>query len=59
MGFPTGHSHKSVLQRETFPAFRQEVHTLSLFEVPATFARTRWMFGSQRRFVFFFDQGTL
>jgi hypothetical protein len=24
-----------------------------------TVARTRWMFGLQRRLVFFFDQGTL
>jgi hypothetical protein len=43
----------------TLPAFRQEVHTLSRFGVPATIARTRWMFGFQRRFVFFFDHGTL
>ena len=36
-----------------------DVQTLSRFGLPATMARTRWMFGSQRRLVFFFDQGTL
>ena len=46
-------------QRVTFPALMQEVHTFSRFGVPATTARTRWMFGFQRRLVFFFDQGTL
>jgi len=35
----------------TFPALRQEVHTLRRLGVPATTARTRWMFGFQRRFV--------
>lgn len=43
----------------TLPAFRQEVHTFRRFGAPATTARTRWMFGFQRRLVFFFDQGTL
>jgi hypothetical protein len=37
----------------------QEVHTLSRLGLPDTIARTRWMFGFQRRLVFFFDQGTL
>ena len=41
------------------PALRQEVHTLSRLGVPDTTARTRWMFGFQRRLVFFLDQGTL
>ena len=36
----------------TLPAFRQEVHTLTLRTVPgATWARTGWMFGFQRRWV--------
>ena len=35
----------------TLPAFRQEVHTLTRLGVPFTMARTRWMFGFQRRFV--------
>ena len=38
-------------QRVTLPALRQEVHTFSRFGVPLTTARTRWMFGSKRRFV--------
>ena len=37
----------------------QEVQTLSRLGLPETMARTRWMFGSQRRLVFFLDQGTL
>ena len=38
--------------RTTLPAFRHEVHTLSLRTVPgATWARTGWMFGFQRRCV--------
>jgi hypothetical protein len=36
-----------------------EVQTLSRLGLPDTVARTRWMFGFQRRLVFFFDQGTL
>jgi hypothetical protein len=43
----------------TLPALRQEVHTFNRFGVPDTRARTRWMFGFQRRLVFFLDQGTL
>ena len=35
------------------------MQTLSRFGVPSTTARTRWMFGFQRRLVFFFDHGTL
>jgi len=35
----------------TFPALMQEVQTLIRVGEPATSARTRWMFGSQRRFV--------
>ncbi len=46
-------------QRETLPALMQEVQTFSRFGVPDTTACTRWMFGFQRRLVFFFDQGTL
>jgi hypothetical protein len=39
--------------RETFPALRQEVHTLTRFLLPPGLltARTVWMFGSQRRLV--------
>jgi hypothetical protein len=37
----------------------QEAQTFSRFGVPDTTACTRWMFGFQRRLVFFFDQGTL
>ena len=33
----------------TFPAFRQEVQTLSRFDVPPTTTRTDWMLGFQRR----------
>ena len=33
----------------TLPALMHEVHTLSRFGVPLTMARTRWMFGFQRR----------
>jgi hypothetical protein len=43
----------------TLPALMQEVQTFRRFGLPATVARTRWIFGSQRRLVFFFDQGTL
>jgi hypothetical protein len=46
-------------QRVTLPALMQEVQTLSRFGLPETVARIRWMFGFQRRFVFFLDQGTL
>ena len=46
-------------QRVTLPALMQEVQALTRLGVPDTAARTRWMFGSQRRLVFFFDQGTL
>ena len=46
-------------QRVTLPALMHEVQTLSRFGLPDTMARTRWMFGSQRRLVFFLDQGTL
>lgn len=35
----------------TFPARRQPVHTFSRVGDPLTTARTRWMFGFQRRFV--------
>lgn len=35
----------------TRPARRQEVQTFSRFDVPSTRARTRWIFGSQRRLV--------
>src|SRR6478752_6144472 len=46
-------------QRVTLPAFRQPVHTLSRVRVPLTVARTRWMLGSKRRLVIFFDHGRL
>ena len=35
----------------TLPALRHDVQTLSRFGVPFTIARTRWMFGFQRRLV--------
>ena len=50
---------QAVGQRVTLPALMQEVQALTRLAVPDTTARTRWMFGSQRRLVFFFDQGTL
>ncbi len=37
--------------RATLPAFRQEAQTFSRWGVRPTMARTRWMFGFQRRFV--------
>lgn len=37
--------------RVTLPALRHEVHTFRRLGVPATTARTRWMFGFQRRLV--------
>src|SRR4051794_808137 len=46
-------------QRVTLPAFRHPVHTLSRLRVPSTVARTRWMLGSKRRLVIFFDHGLL
>src|SRR5690242_19781759 len=46
-------------QRVTLPAFRQPVHTLRRVRVPLTVARTRWMLGSKRRLVIFFDHGRL
>ena len=36
-------------RRVTLPALRHEVHTFRRLGVPATTARTRWMFGFQRR----------
>ena len=36
-------------QRETLPALMHEVQALTRFGVPPTTARTRWMFGFQRR----------
>lgn len=35
----------------TLPARMHEVHTLTRFGAPFTTARTRWMFGFQRRLV--------
>lgn len=35
--------------RVTLPALRHEVHTLRRLGLPATIARTRWIFGFQRR----------
>jgi hypothetical protein len=35
----------------TLPAFKQEVQTFNRVGVPLTVARTRWMFGFQRRLV--------
>ncbi len=46
-GFPATRQ----IARWTLPAFRHEVHTLRRLGVPATTARTRWMFGFQRRLV--------
>lgn len=37
--------------RVTLPALRHEVQTLRRLGAPLTIARTRWMFGFQRRFV--------
>ena len=54
-----GASFSPLDQRVTLPALRHEVQTLSRLGVPSTTTRTRWTFGSQRRLVFFFDQGTL
>jgi len=46
--------------RTTLPALMHEVHTFSFLVLPPPAGvRTDWMFGSQRRFVFFFDHGTL
>ena len=45
--------------RATLPALMQDVQTFRRFGLPPTVARTRWILGSQRRLVFFFDQGTL
>ena len=41
------------------PALMQDVQTFIRLAWPDTAARTRWMFGFQRRLVFFFDHGTL
>ena len=46
-------------QRVTLPALIHDVQTFSRFGLPDTVACTRWMFGFQRRLVFFLDQGTL
>jgi hypothetical protein len=35
----------------TLPERMHRVHTLTYFGRPSTMARTRWRFGSQRRFV--------
>ena len=40
---------RAARQRETLPALMHEVQTLSRFGVRPTTARTRWMFGFQRR----------
>jgi hypothetical protein len=37
--------------RVTLSALRHEVHTFTRFGAPLTSARTRWMFGFQRRLV--------
>ena len=37
--------------RVTLPALMHEVHALTRLGVPLTSARTRWMFGTQRRLV--------
>ena len=46
-------------QRETLPALRQPVQTLTRLGVPLMVARTRWMLGLKRRFVILRDQGRL
>jgi hypothetical protein len=43
----------------TLPALMHDVQTVSRLGLPETVARIRWMFGFQRRLVFFLDQGTL
>src|SRR4051794_24370417 len=58
-GTRPGATRGSVGQRVTLPALRQPVHTLSRLRVPLTVARTRWMLGSKRRLVIFFDHGRL
>src|SRR3954463_16780379 len=58
-GTRPGATRGSVGQRVTLPAFRQLVHTLRRLWVPLTVARTRWMLGSKRRLVIFFDHGRL
>ena len=39
---------------ETFPAFRQRVHTFIRLRRPLTIARTGWIFGLKRRRVLLF-----
>ena len=49
--------HPGSGQRVTLPALMQDVQTLSRLGLPETVARTRWMFGFQRRLVFFWTKG--
>ena len=46
------------MARWIFPERRQRVQTLTRFTSPSTMARTRWMFGYQRRFVFKWEWAT-
>ena len=54
-----GEAREVAGQRVTLPALMQDVHTFIRRGWPETAARTRWMLGFHRRFVFFFDHGTL
>ena len=42
---------RAQMLRVTFPALRQDVHTLRRLGAPPTRARTRWMLGFHRRLV--------
>lgn len=42
---------RSAQARDTLPALMHDVHTFIRFGVEPTTARTRWMFGFQRRLV--------
>src|SRR6188472_2254804 len=49
IGLSANRGYRPARQRETLPALMHEVQTLSRFGVRPTTARTRWMFGFQRR----------
>ena len=55
---PSGVTRRAVSYTH-LDVYKRQVQTCMRTGVPFTTARTRWMFGSQRRLVFFFDQGTL
>src|SRR4051794_19849136 len=54
-----GPGHRRGQRALTLPALMHEVQALIRLALPDTAARTLWMFGFQRRLVFFLDQGTL